>query len=562
MLSPGVTVAIGLDKLTKLSAVFTRYVEVCNDHCGPDATHKIELADLEFVHCQLLKQDDTAEASALMKNDRIRVRRNREQERSYETDRNRFQRESDREYFKRLRQLVPDAGGLTWTADVVLDCRGKQVDESGRSQEVLRSTLRVHSAILERRCKSFLGPRIMAARRDQSRNRPKHNHAHHNNNNDDEDDDDNPPPRLKSSRHKTQSSSGTNSVQPERSEAKLVALKSKSDDASTNEDDEIGVLHLPMGRNQRPAQILDRGGAAEIENDDDDDDDDDGSPFDVIPRYQPIVPEVEEGTAVSPVPSSSPTGMEHEVWVVIPEYSPQAMRILLEYCYTNRVTSLGQEAFLQASPPKADSKNRGPVPPFSTSSSATRRWPNNGLPQMSFAVALEAIVLAEEANKPRLSLMCEVAASQLISNVQNAVDALCLCTTQLSRSANPLSRLRIAAMEFVFRGGAKGVASLARTPSFRRALEEKSEALVPSLISGTAEAVTTLGKRKRDGTFGTALTGLAAITDTTAIYFQRYVEVVCFDSFMRDDDDANHRCPRCDDLSFAELIKKKPAREH
>ncbi len=532
ILRAGVTVAIGLDKITKLYAVFARYVEFCNEHCGTmaQAYQKIEMTDLEFVHCQLLKADDTAETSALMKNDRIRVRRNRDDERIAEAELNRIQRESDREYFKRMRQLLPDTGGK-WVCDLVLDCRGKLVDESGRSQEVLRSTVRAHSVILAVRCK-WLGHCIQLARDEQARRSivtiPEQNEE--DNNNDDS-------PGLDSIsiaarsihyHHKNNTNRGNN-VPVERNVASVVAIKSRSDDASL-EDDEIGVLHLPMGRNiQQPVQILDRGGAAEIENDeeDDDDDDHDASYQLITPRNQSgVIQDLEDGPVASPILSSASSGMGNELWVTIPNHSPHAIRLLLEFCYTNRVVSLGQEAFLQASRSKTDTKHKGPVPPYPNTSSGSRRWPHNGLPQVSFGVALAGIVVAEEAGLPRLSLMCEVAASQLVSNVHHVVEALCLCTTQQQRSANALSRLRKAAMDFVLRGGAKGVADLARTPSFRRALEEKSASLVPSLLSGTTEAVITYGKRKRENyiaaTINTPAT-MPTISDATTNYFHRYV---------------------------------------
>ena len=71
---------IGLDKSTKLSVVFNRFVDFCNEA----GNESIYATDFEVVHCQLLNGSDTAEASALMKNDKIFVRRVRTAEREAE----------------------------------------------------------------------------------------------------------------------------------------------------------------------------------------------------------------------------------------------------------------------------------------------------------------------------------------------------------------------------------------------------------------------------------------------------------------------------------------------
>ena len=115
-------------------------------------------------------------------------------------------------------------------------------------------------------------------------------------------------------------------------------------------------------------------------------------------------------------------------------------------------------------------------------------------PLVSFQVALAGIELAEEANIPRLSLMCEVAAAQLVSST-NVVRALSLCAAQKSKSGNDLPKLRKAAMDVVLRNGSRGVLELGRTPSFRKALEEPRAIIVPTLLQGTTEAVTRYGKR-------------------------------------------------------------------
>jgi hypothetical protein len=100
----------------------------------------------------------------------------------------------------------------------------------------------------------------------------------------------------------------------------------------------------------------------------------------------------------------------------------------------------------------------------------------------------------------RLSLTCEVTASQLLS-ISNVVEALSMCTAHKSISGNDLPRLRKAAMDIVLRSGSRGVVELG--PAFRRALEERRSFIVPTLLQGTMEAVATYDKSrgvKRDST--------------------------------------------------------------
>jgi hypothetical protein len=449
ILRPGVVVSIGLDKNTKLTAVFSRYVDFCNE----TGKEQINLQDLEFVHCQLLNPNDTAEASALMKNDKIYVRRVRAAEREAESERKRLQRDADRSYFQQLRHLMPDLGGSK-TSDVILDCRGKLVDESGRNQQVLCTTVRANSAVLSKRCK-WLGAIIQKAKNDANKRSMMDNNQ-------------NTPPETEGK-----------TLEQSASKARRVESDTKTEG---EEEEDDGIEVLPYAPNARKGEAS---GAAEIENDDDDEQQ---------PAYESRRLE-ESCRSGSPVLSSSQQLSQSGrdlLWVTLPDHSPEAVKLLLEYCYTNRVIPLGQEAFVKACKSKPH-KHQGPVPPFQSSSSGSRRWPNNGLPLVSFSVALAGISLAEEGGIHRLSLMCEVAASQLLSS-SNIVEALSMCTTQNGLSSNCLPRLRKAAMDIVFRSGSRGVTELGRTPAFRRALEERSALIVPTLLQGTMEAVTSQDK--------------------------------------------------------------------
>ncbi|KAI2495855.1 hypothetical protein MHU86_18687 [Fragilaria crotonensis] len=85
VLSPGIVVCIGLEKASKLGAVFDRYVEFANEHAQVNHRRQLLVRDLEFVHCTILRDVDTPEASALMKNDRIRVQKSTQDEKALET---------------------------------------------------------------------------------------------------------------------------------------------------------------------------------------------------------------------------------------------------------------------------------------------------------------------------------------------------------------------------------------------------------------------------------------------------------------------------------------------
>lgn len=421
------TVAIGLDKTTKLGAVFGRYIEFCNEHSKTGKS--VDVEQLEFVHCSLLDPSDTAEASALMKNDRINVQRIRKAERDAAIEQHRMQVESDRYYFDTLRGLMPDVMGA---CDIVLDCRGKLVDENGLNQELLRTQVRGHSAILTKRSK-WLGDLIARAKDELERK------------------------------------SVITIPETENGCEGQVAKQAESDDG----DDSIEVLHYPVVQQQGGPL-----GATEIENDDDED---------------MLVPASgnQSNQLVSGVSARS-----NVLWVPVAHHPPHSLKLLLEYCYTNRVVPLGRHAFEAACSPVNSETGSAVAPP-------TSQWAHDGEPTVSFQVALAGISLAEEACMPRLSLMCEVAAARLIGT-SNIVEALSACSTQEKLTGNSLSRLREAAMCVVLGGGQRGVSELYRTPTFQRALEEKSEVVVPTLLEGTTDLMSRSSSNLRKDDSGVA----------------------------------------------------------
>lgn len=436
VLKPGVSVSIGLDKNTRLSAVFARYVEFCNEQYP--SCH-VSVSDLDFVHCTILNGSDTSEGAALMKNDHISVKKNSTEEREANSEHNRLQRETDREYFREMRMLLPDTLSSK-TCDILLDCRGKLVDENGQVQEVLRTNIRGHSVILSKRCK-WLADIIQNARDDLERQ-------------------------------------SVVTVPEQDSQEQGEARAPPVAGAMPDEDDYDGIEVLPYAPEHNDEEHSRE--AAEIEDDDDED----------VKMATP--PHLEQ------MDMFSSAGSNDLLWVTIPNHPPDAARLLLEYCYTNRVVPLGQDAFLVSCRTKGDRRNpfAGPVSPYHNHSSRSRGWPNQGEPVVSFSVALAGIALAEEAKMKRLSLMCEVAASQLVESC-NVVEALSRCTAQEKLTGNPLPRLRKAAVGVMFSGGQRGVVDLTRTPTFRRALEEKSSTLVPALLIGTMEAMGPVENKKK-----------------------------------------------------------------
>jgi hypothetical protein len=459
IIRPGVTVSIGLDKTTKLKAVFKQYVNFCNSSSEVvESGQKMDAKDLEFSFCQLLNENDTAETSALMKNDRIRVRKVRTTERTVESERKRTQRDADRVYFQQMRHLLPDSG-RSRVADVIFDCQGKLVDKHGRNQRVLSTTVRAHSSMISKRC-TWLKEIIQQARQKARREAEEMKVA-----------------------------------EEEEEEAKCETPPENSTKCPTEiEDDDVEVIEGEGdGGKVKGRDVEAVSGAAKINDSsdddnvnvivvDDDDDDDNDEDFNPLPRR------------------IQPRLFETDLLVVsLPKHSPEAVKILLEYCYTNRVVSLGHDAFVQACKTRP-TKHQGPVPPYPTTHSANaKRWPNNGIPIVPFSVALAAILLAEEAGIHRLSLMCEISASQLVTT-SNVAEALSMSTRQKGISGNDLPRLRKAAMDVILRRGRRGVSEIGRSAFFRKALEEERSIIVPTLFQGAMEAIEHWTKKggKRD----------------------------------------------------------------
>mmetsp|Transcript_17694 Transcript_17694/g.30924 ORF Transcript_17694/g.30924 Transcript_17694/m.30924 type:complete len:554 (-) Transcript_17694:76-1737(-) len=259
---------------------------------------------------------------------------------------------------------------------------------------------------------------------------------------------------------------------------------SSSSSPSLSFEEELVQFEKQLMRSTQQGQ----GDKQEIHPPNDDDDDDDDRSFDSHEDGEPARVEEDNADVFSSAHLSHSRSDKDLLLVTIPDHSPEAVKILLEYCYTNRVVSLGYDAFVQSCKTRP-SKHQGPVAPFHSSHHSSKKWPGNGSPQVSFSVALAAIRIAEESGMRRLSLMCEVAASQLVTT-DNVTEALMMSTSQKSISGNDLPYLRKACMDVILARGPRGVLDLERSASFRTALDSQQAVIVPTLLKGTMEAVT------------------------------------------------------------------------
>jgi len=529
---PGVTVSIGLDKTTRLSAVFNRYVQFSNESFGDNNSKPlIEASDLEFIHCSVLQPSDTAETAALMKNDRIKVHRVREKERRAKADWVKSQRDSDRDYFSQMRHLQPDFNLSFLKCDVVFHCRGRMKDDKGYKQEVLTTFVKGHCALLSSR-NDWLSYQISNAR-------------------------------------------AVAKASAAEAAAVAAACNRRGNNIINEEDDgivihpnnrhrvmRIGMLNLNNngnGNNGNAVQIIDNDGddndipnlnppmprgaenipiANAVEVDDDEDDDNergininmrnhgidenggDGHRNDGIQIHNiQDVSADEDSSSQAAVVDGSGSGDNGSSPRSIPyvggnfpntlrvtlSHPPEAVKLLLEYCYTNRVVPLGQSAFVKSYKPtdlaEIDASlvpHTGPVSPFPHNAPGMRcSWPNNGFPTVNLQVAMAGIQLAEEASLPRFSLMCEIAASQLVTDT-TALEALALCEQQFRDSGNGLKHLRKIVMQSILGRGMSGIRDLSSIPSFKRTLSERRDVVVPSMMKGLMETVNdVLGEKRK-----------------------------------------------------------------
>ena len=459
ILRPGVKVRIGLGKNTRLSAVMQRYVEVCNQiRPDPDGTtirsfSGVELSDLEFAHASLLRNSDTAEQGALMKDDVVRVRQNRCDQVEQEREATRLQRESDLVFLDAMREMCFKPS----LANVVLDCQGTLVTTKNTVLSAPRAStlLRCDAALVSRRC-PWLGRLIEGAVAVYSSSVPL---------------EERPKSVVSTPEPLTDRGSPPPSLDHGGAETVVNGSQRVQDESVHDEDDiddhPIQVLNVsPRARNQDLLPHNEEAAISAAQIECDDESQGEQTDFDSAAKYH----------------------------VTIPNHAPEPMELLLEYCYTHRVVGLGNEAFRAAARTKLVPRDgKGNVPP-----QGSKRWVNRGEPSVPFDVAAAGITLAEEASMPRLSLMCEVAASMLVAP-HNVIEALSLCQRTQDQWGNPLPRLRRASMEVVFHSKPFGIVydRIYNNLAFKEAVQERASLLVPALFTGTADAVEEcLGKKR------------------------------------------------------------------
>jgi hypothetical protein len=521
----------------KLYALFHRYVDFCNESAKQVANasggihHDMPISDLEFVHSTVLIGTDTAETAALMKNDHITVRKERSAERQRDEDCHKEHRESDKLYFEQMLSILdkPEPSRIEecmesksfhsvslhdrMYADVILKFPTHQ-DVPSHGVVIPtpcphRSTsLRCHSFIVTKRC-SWLGDKIRDARKLHAKRVER---------------------IVEDERDKVQARQSVVTIPEIQDTQESLGIESNGTRIVTfgngpnpidpeqrwmshgSTEFEDGIVELNNNRSGRDVRLnqdeekLDKSAgmvrstaAAQIDASDDDDDDIDN--FNVSNHLGPKCPSQtqsdsfkvwadgcdDEGTFFAPS-SRHPTNDETTLKASVLDASPvvvhikdhpiEAVRLLLLYCYTNRVVSLGYEAFEQSCRTKRTSslsrRNQGhsggasassslPNWPVSPYSSKSQRWPNHGEPIVPFDVAIAGMRLAEEAGLHRLTFMCEVAASQILygsmtqygsslatpSSLRNSIKALEFCEEFNELHRNPLSRLRLAATHTV-----------------------------------------------------------------------------------------------------------------
>uniref|UniRef100_A0A7S2L6G7 Uncharacterized protein n=1 Tax=Leptocylindrus danicus TaxID=163516 RepID=A0A7S2L6G7_9STRA len=500
----GTKISIGMDKNCKVGHLFETFTRFCNNHTATATAalrtvhnsndcNLLVTAELEFVHMDVLMlskhHDMTADACALMKGDCVVVRKNRSQERVELEQVRKRQEEMDQGYFKALRSLLPDLNGSSG-ADIIFDCQSK----INGGQQVLSTVVKAHACIVARRC-PWLGEQIKIAKKKRENTCINVITIPTDGDGDGED-------------HYTDNNaemaavavSNTNSRKRREVEASFDEDVDgrRSDGAAAAEPDEKRLCVRPQ------RDIVDREGggwldnanarAAEVEAEEDED------------IVQPAIRNNRRAVSMtssnlgvgrleapSPVFTSSPS--HNLLRIPLKNHSPEAVKLLLEFCYTNRCISLGQDAFLKSSPGAAD--------PFPHGGG----WPRFGEPIICMDVALAGISLAEEAKMSKFSLMCEIAASHLLRNA-NVLNAISLCSSQAMKTGNRLPILQKKATAFLLRKPV--LDELSKSKPFLRTLSEKCEHVVPALFSGTRESLgpitmeqkRAIAKHKLETTFG------------------------------------------------------------
>jgi len=226
--------------------------------------------------------------------------------------------------------------------------------------------------------------------------------------------------------------------------------------------------------------------------------------------------------------------------ISLSNHHPKAVKLLLEYCYTNRCLGLGTVAFTHVVDLKreerlkkealekemgvgniSNNENKSDNKTYQLPSvevlnqelrDGTHRDEDNNnedevlevkhnkqivksevyasempeLPTVSFSVAISALELGLEAKMASFSLMCELAAAALIDS-QNVARALAQCSLSLTTYGNGLPHLKQAALEYL--KSPTNVVAVSTDKVFLSTLTKQGEYIVDDLLKGTAMAM-------------------------------------------------------------------------
>jgi hypothetical protein len=466
----------------------------------------LNVKDLSFAHASELPLDYTLEQCCLMKDDIVFVSTRKDER--LELEEAAFVEKSDVAYMQQLQSLMLHPG-----ADVVFDCTGKSRD----GMQFFPTLVKGHCAVISSRC-TWLGEKIRDAKavdRLQGGGGKKEGE------------------RGEGGARKSTSTTTTTTTTSAASTTTTVTFTAAADNVGASSDtDETDSLNEDSRGIEVPMVIVDdrtnsnlspppppsrltprrstRGGLV-------------SNIVEAPGQQQAVGMEVETSPIVEVNPPAPPLPPRKMLKISIPNHNPEAFKILLEFLYTNRCRSLGEKAFvstsvLQGEPQLTEedlaqllpgnpgpisvenddglptallqAENQNPktiwhkqgvklnksVPPYPPG-----KWPNDGKPDVTMGDVLSTLRLAEEAKLPKLSRMCEVAATELLEN-HNIATVIAECGSYMEKGKE-LKILKKAAMSHLLCDKVN-TKILLKSENFLKALADNTDFMVPTLLEG------------------------------------------------------------------------------
>ena len=470
----------------------------------------LNVKELSFAHASELPLDFTLEQCCLMKDDIVFVSTRKDQ--SLELEEVAFVERSDLAYMQQLQTLMLHPG-----ADVVFDCTGR----SREGMQFFSTLVKGHSAVISSRC-SWLGEKIRDAKAVERLQGGGSNEE-------------------EGARTTTSTSNTTSAISTTTTTVAAASTGSNSD-ADADETDSLNEdsrgIEVPMviaddrtnsnlPPHPPPSRLTPRrstrGGLV-------------SNIVEAPGQQQALGVEVETSPIVEVNPPPPPVPPRRMLKISIPNHNPEAFKILLEFLYTNRCRSLGEKAFVSTSVLQGEAElteedlaqllpgNPGPisvenddglptalldaqnqntktiwhkqvlklnksVPPY-----ASGKWPNDGKPDVTMGDVLSTLRLAEEAKLPKLSRMCEVAATELLEN-NNIATVIIECGSYMEKGKE-LKILKKAAMSHLLCDKAR-TKNLLKSETFLKAICENKDFMVPILLEGLDSTLPHILKRAK-----------------------------------------------------------------